>query len=95
MAAATTPAREPATLMAPSRPGSTDCKEVIMRGCPPSTCPISEEAVSAAASASAATAKANSMVGVAAWWGTQRESMSHDWTGLLETNAARPRLAAT
>ncbi len=58
--AAITPATVPMVLTAPSRPGSTVRRVVIMRGRPPSTCPISDETVSAAASARAASPSANS-----------------------------------
>ena len=58
-AAAAKPASVPAKLMAPSVPGSTWRRVVIMRGRPPSTWPTSDETVSAAASASAASPTAN------------------------------------
>jgi len=95
MAAATNPARVPATLTAPSVPGSTARNVVIIRGRPPSTCPISDETVSAAASASAAKGIASNRAPAWAGRGSQRLSSNHTITGSLETSAAMPRFAAT
>src|ERR1035437_8024768 len=91
--AADTPASVPTRLMAPSVPGSTLCRVVIIRGRPPRIWPISEETVSAAASASAARPAANNSSGAACE--NQLLPTSIDCASPSQASPATPRLAAT
>src|SRR5580698_1549728 len=92
--AAIKPASVPAALTAPSVPGSATPSVVIMRGCPPSTCPISDETVSAAASASAASITARIGTRASIPDGeNQCVFRSHPCTNSDATSAAIPRFA--